>query len=72
MQFYILPVNATFNIMVTLGTPDQGTCYQVSQIIGVLKAPDRTFMYLGYQRGGEMCLLWNGASMGHPLKCDGT
>ena len=33
-------------VMVTLGTPDQGTCRKVSQIIGLLQAPDRTFMYL--------------------------
>ena len=25
--------------MVTLGTPDRGTCFQVSQIIGVLECP---------------------------------
>ena len=27
------------------GTPDLGTCDQVSQIIGLLQAPNRTFMY---------------------------
>ena len=32
--------------MVTLGTPDRGTCYQVSQNIGLVQAPNRTFMYL--------------------------
>ena len=35
-----------FNVMVTLGTPDQGTCRKVSQNIGLLQAPDCTFMYL--------------------------
>ena len=32
--------------MATLGAPDQGTCDQVSQIIGALQVPDGTFMYL--------------------------
>ena len=45
-----------FNIMATLGTPDRGTCSQVSQIIGVLQAPNRTCIYLGKQRGREVCL----------------
>ena len=34
-------------IMATLWTPDRGTCYQVSYIIGLLQVPGRTFMYLG-------------------------
>ena len=33
-------------IMVTLGTPDRGTYFQVYQIIGLLQAPNCTFMYL--------------------------
>ena len=37
---------------------------------GVLKAPSRTYKYLGVQGGGETC--FKGASMGHPLKCNGT
>ena len=37
----------------TLGTPDQGTCTQVSQIIGLLQAPSRTCMYLGLQGVGK-------------------
>ena len=36
-----------FNIMVTMGTPNRGTCFQVSQIIGVLQAPGHTYKYLG-------------------------
>ena len=39
--------------MVTLGTPDQGTYSQVSQIIGLLQAPSRTCMYLGQQGVGK-------------------
>ena len=37
--------------MATLGTPDRGTCYHVSHIIGLLQPPGRTFMYLGVTGG---------------------
>ena len=43
-----------FKIMVTLGNPDLGGT-QASQIIGLLQAPGRTCMHLGFQ-GGEMGL----------------
>ena len=56
--------------MVTLGTPDRGTCFQVFQIIGVLQVPTHTCMYLGGWWEGDMC--FNGPSMGHPLKREGT
>ena len=42
--------------MVTLGTPDRGTCYLVSQIIGLLQAPGRTCMYLEVTGSGELCV----------------
>ena len=45
-----------FNIMVTLGIPDWGTFVKVSQIIGLLQSPGRTFMYQGQQGGGKVCL----------------
>ena len=51
--------------MVTLGTLDRGTCTQVSQIIGLLQAPGRTFMYLGDREWGS---LFEVHSAGHPLK----
>ena len=41
--------NKMFNIMVTLGTPEQGTCFQVFQIIGLLKVPSRTCMEVGQE-----------------------
>ena len=42
--------------MATLGTPDPGACFQASQIIGVLQAHSRIFIYLEFQGGGEQCL----------------
>ena len=39
--------------MVTLGTLDRGTYTQVSQIIGLLQAPGRTWMYQGYSWEGR-------------------
>ena len=67
-----MPVYNTefLNVKATLGIPDWGTCYQVSQIIGLLQATGHTFMYWG-NRGEGKCVC-NGASVGHPLKCKGT
>ena len=45
-----------FNIKVTLGNPNKGTCSQVSHIIGLLQAPGRTCMYQGFQRSRKVCL----------------
>ena len=42
--------------MATLGIPDWGACFQASQIIGVLQAHSRIFIYLEFQGGGEQCL----------------
>ena len=39
-------IAGTIYIMGTLGTSDWCTCSQVSQIIGVLQVPVRTFKYL--------------------------
>ena len=41
--------------MVTLGTLDLGTLFQVPKIIGLLQAPGGTCMYLRFQ-GGEVGL----------------
>ena len=55
---YTTKIKNDVDIMVTLGIPDQGTCSQVSQIIGLLQAPYRTFMYLvDPERAGER-LFW--------------
>ena len=42
--------------MVTLETPDRGTCNQVSQIIGVLQMPDRTCIMHEPGVTEEVCL----------------
>ena len=34
-----------------MGTLDEGTCFQVSQIIGMLQAPSGTFVYPEIRRG---------------------
>ena len=46
-------MNEMFNIMVTLETPDRGTFSKVSQVIGLLLAPYRIFMYLDYSGEGR-------------------
>ena len=43
--------------MATLGIPDWGACFQASQIIGVLQAHSRTFMYLEFQGGRELFVM---------------
>ena len=54
--------------MATLGTIDKGTCYLVSQIIGLLQGPD--LHVPGVTRGmGNVFLM---ALAGHPFKCEGT
>ena len=55
--------------MATLGTIDKGTCYLVSQIIGLLQGPD--LHVPGVTRGDGKCVC-NGAPAGHPFKCEGT
>ena len=58
-----------FNIMVTLGTPDRGTCTQVSQIIGLFQALSHTCMSWDYR---EWESVFKVHSMGHPLIRGGT
>ena len=52
-------------IMAILGTPDRGTCTQVSQIIGLLQEPGLTCMVPGVTEGRGS--VFKAYSVGHPF-----